>query len=385
MNTRTSLSVSGLDDVCFADTRLSDVDGEKGRLVIAGRDVESPGDRTSFESFATALWNAGSPLSPARLADVSAQIAAGRMAAFEQLETMASALALTNGMAAVRSALSMLDETFEDPARITGAAAVFAAAWARRRAGLPAVAPDPTLGHSADLLRMLRGAPATVAEAEGLDAYLRTVSDHGMNASTFTARVVASTAADLRCAVAAAMGALEGPLHGGAPGPVLDMLDAIRSEDRAATWLEAELAAGRRIMGMGHRIYRVRDPRAAVFERAIEALANAGHRTERLALARAVERAAEGVLRARHPSRPLHANVEFYTAVLLGALGVDRGAFTVLFATGRIAGWCAHVHEQRAHGRLVRPASRYVGDRAPSNENGDRAPSNENGDRAPSA
>ena len=182
-----------------------------------------------------------------------------------------------------------------------------------------------------------------------------------MNASTFTARVVASTGADLRASVVAAMGALKGPLHGGAPGPVLDMLDAIGAPEHAVSWLEAELAAGRRIMGMGHRIYRVRDPRAAVFERAIEALTDHGVSTGRLALARAVERAAEGVLRARHPARPLHANVEFYTAVLLDALRLPREAFTLTFAVGRAAGWCAHVREQRAGGRLIRPASRYVG------------------------
>ncbi|MBL8681735.1 MAG: citrate synthase [Myxococcales bacterium] len=362
MNTRTTLSVSGLDDVCFADTRLSDVDGAKGRLVIAGRDVESPGDRKTFEAFAATLWNEGRAPSPDVVATAARAIAAGRMAAFEFVRGFSPALSLEGGMGAVRSALSMLDESFEDPARITGAAAVFAAAWARKRAGIEPIAPDATLGHSADLLRMLRGTRATDAEASALDAYLRTVSDHGMNASTFTARVVASTGANLRCSVVAAMGALEGPLHGGAPGPVLDMLDAIGREENAVAWLEAELASGRRIMGMGHRIYRVRDPRAAVFERAIEALDHGGHRTGRLALARAVERAAEGILRAKHPTRPLHANVEFYTAVLLDTLGVDREAFTVLFATGRIAGWCAHVAEQRAHGRLVRPASRYVGD-----------------------
>jgi citrate synthase len=161
--------------------------------------------------------------------------------------------------------------------------------------------------------------------------------------------------------VVAALGALKGPLHGGAPGPVLDMLDAIGEPSQAASWLEAELATGRRIMGMGHRIYRVRDPRAAVLERATLALEAAGISTGRLALARAVERAAEGVLRTRHPTRPLHANVEFFTAVLLDTIGLPRALFTPTFAVGRVAGWCAHIAEQRAVGRLIRPGSRYVG------------------------
>lgn len=159
----------------------------------------------------------------------------------------------------------------------------------------------------------------------------------------------------------AAIGALKGPLHGGAPGPVLDMVEAIGSPERARPWLEAELAAGRRIMGMGHRLYRVRDPRAAVLERTVEQLECAGGAASRLALGRAVERAAERLLQERHPERALRANVEFYTALLLDAVGLRRALFTPTFAVGRVAGWCAHVREQRLSGRLIRPAARYVG------------------------
>ena len=201
------------------------------------------------------------------------------------------------------------------------------------------------------------------ALAQALDAYLVTVADHGMNASTFAARLVASTGSDAVSSITAAVGALKGPLHGGAPGPVLDMLDAIGEPARAQAWLEGELAAGRRIMGMGHRVYRVRDPRAAVLEAQVERLERAGVTTGRLALARAVERAAEGVLRTRYPNRSLHANVEFYTAVLLDTVGLPRTLFTPTFAVGRVAGWYAHVQEQRALARLIRPASRYVGAR----------------------
>jgi citrate synthase len=213
---------------------------------------------------------------------------------------------------------------------------------------------------------MFRGAPPSSAEAAALDAYLVTVADHGLNASTFAARVVASTGSDAVSAVVAALGALKGPLHGGAPGPVLDMLDAIGAADRARPWLEAELAAGRRIMGMGHRIYRVRDPRAFVLERALAGLeaedgGRAGRGGARVRLAREVEAAAEALLGARHAARPIKANVEFYTAVLLEALGLDRAAFSPMFAVGRVAGWVAHVVEQRRTGRLIRPAARYVG------------------------
>jgi citrate synthase len=204
---------------------------------------------------------------------------------------------------------------------------------------------------------------ADAARARALDAYLVTVAEHGMNASTFTARVVASTGSDLVSAVVAALGALKGPLHGGAPGPVLDMLDAIGRPERAEAWLEAELAAGRRIMGLGHRVYRVRDPRAAVLEEAAARLEAAGVGSRYLRLARAVERAAVGVLARRHPGRRLETNVEFYTAVLLDAVGLPRALFTPVFAAGRVAGWLAHAAEQLAEARLIRPEQRYVGPR----------------------
>jgi citrate synthase len=266
-------------------------------------------------------------------------------------------------MDALRAAVAHLPPPPDSPAgdaELTGAIAVYAAAWCQKRAGKAPIAPDASLSHAADYLRML-GLPGDDARVRALDTYLVTVIDHGMNASTFTARVIASTASDATSALVGAIGALKGPLHGGAPGPVLDMLEAVGAPDRAVAWLSGELSAGRRIMGMGHRIYRVRDPRAAVLERAVEKLEKAGARGERLQLARAVEAAAVGVLRARHPDRPLHANVEFYTAVLLDAVGLPRTLFTPTFAVARAAGWMAHIREQRRTGRIIRPASRYVG------------------------
>ncbi|HSK03432.1 MAG TPA: citrate synthase, partial [Kofleriaceae bacterium] len=245
-----------------------------------------------------------------------------------------------------------------DALRAIGAGPVFVAAWSRRRAGEPPVAPDPSLGHAADYLRMTLGRTPPPAAVAALDAYLVTVIDHAMSASTFTARVIASTGSDLISALVGAIGALKGPLHGGAPGPVLDMLDAIGRPEDAERWILGELAAGRRIMGMGHRVYRVRDPRAAVLEEAARPLSS-----ERLALARAVEAAASKILRERKPDRPLAANVEFYTAVLLDAVGLPREQFSPTFAISRLAGWSAHVLEQRRTGRLVRPASTYIGPR----------------------
>lgn len=359
---KTEAKAGGLDGVVVADTRLSEVDRERGRLIIAGHDVESLVGRVSFEEV-VALLERGSLPDELERERVRASLAEARLLAFEKLPSLGDALARPDGMDALRASLAHLGEAegFGAARRLVGAMAVFAAAWARARLGLAPIAPDASLAHAADYLRMIRGEPAGEARAAALDAYLATVSDHGMNASTFAARVVISTGSDAVSAVVAALGALKGPLHGGAPGPVLDMLDAIGRPEDAEAWIEGELLAGRRIMGMGHRIYRVRDPRAAVLERATSRLELAGVRTGRLELARAVERAAEGILRRRHPDRPLRANVEFYTAVLLDAVGLDRSAFTPTFAVGRVAGWCAHLDEQRRTGRLIRPASRYIG------------------------
>ena len=222
--------------------------------------------------------------------------------------------------------------------------------------------PAPKADHAADMLRMLTGTTARVSAAAGLNTYLVTVSDHGLNASTFASRVVASTRAGLTSSALAALSALKGPLHGGAPGPVLDMLDAIGSPDRAEAWLEGALDRGDRLMGFGHRVYRVRDPRADALKAALKDLAaDNGMDPDRLALAEAVEAAALAVLRRRKPDRPLETNVEFYTALLLEALGFPREAFTAVFATGRMAGWIAHAREQAATHRLIRPQSRYVG------------------------
>jgi citrate synthase len=353
----------GLEGMVFTDTVLSDVDGEQGRLIIAGEQVEALAGRTSFEALCARLWALGEG-QPRQAEEVQRGLAQARVRAFALVPTLEPALRRPDGMDALRGSLAQLDGAYHDPMSLTGAAAVFAAAWARLRSDQTPLAPDPAAAHAADCLRMTRGRTPSAAEAAALDAYLVTVSDHGMNASTFAARVVTSTQSDPVSAVVAAVGALKGPLHGGAPGPVLDMLDQIGDPANVRPWLLAELGAGRRIMGMGHRIYRVRDPRALVLERALGELEReqgngVGH--GRLALARLVERTAEALLAERHPERPLRANVEFYTALLLEAVGLDRACFTTTFTVGRCAGWLAHIAEQRRTGRLIRPGSRYVG------------------------
>lgn len=364
---------SGLEGVAVAETVLSHVDGARGRLVVAGYDVERVAGTLSFEQAAALLWADGERIEPEAVAGA---LGRARAEAFALLPALGGALDVGDAMDALRASVAHLVEgrgttrRWEAFARITGAVSVFAAAWARRRSGETAVSPDSSLGHAADYLHMLRDDTVESYEVSALDAYLVTVMDHGLNASTFAARVVASTGSDLVSAVTAAIGALKGPLHGGAPGPVLDLLDLVAVPERAREVLESELSARRRIMGMGHRVYRVRDPRAAVLEAAVERLRaatavergeRANHVAARLELARAVEREATALLAVRYPSRALRANVEFYTAVLLEAIGVPRELFSATFACARTAGWAAHVDEERRKGRLIRPTSIYVG------------------------
>ena len=355
----------GLEGVVVAETALSEVDGANGRLVFRGHDLEALARTCRFEDVYGLLLEGALPGAAARRA-IAERLGRARADAFARLPACGGALASANGMDALRAALAHFEDAdggAATHATLVGAAAVVAAAWARTRAGAELVAPDPARPHAEDFLRMATGAEPDPARAKALDAYLVTVAEHGMCASTFTARVVASTRSDLVSAVVAAVGALKGPLHGGAPGPVLDMLDAIGEPARAEAWLLGELAAGRRIMGLGHRVYRVRDPRAAVLEAAVERLEAAGVASRYLRLARAVERAAVDVLARRHPERRLETNVEFYTAVILDAVGFPRDLFTPTFAAARTVGWLAHAAEQLTEGRIIRPDQRYVGPR----------------------
>ncbi len=352
---------SGLDDVVAADTVLSDVDGQAGRLVVRGRHVQDWVQSASFEELVHTLFEGF-------FADLPAPAALGHALGRARCQVF-KLMGNTEGLAArppieaVRALITHVadGDDLATALQLVAAPAVFTAAMARLRQGQAAIAPDATLTHAADTLRM-GGLPASAAQAQALQAYLITVADHGLNASTFAARVVASTHAGLGSAVLAAISALKGPLHGGAPGPVLDMLDAIGTADQAVPWIEAAMLRGERLMGFGHRIYRVRDPRADVLSAALKTLADAGGWTaQRMPLALATERAALHELQRKHPERALQTNVEFYTALLLDALGFERELFTCVFAMGRVAGWVAHAREQVQTGRLMRPQSRYIG------------------------
>jgi citrate synthase len=355
-----SKSPIGLDGVPAAETALSHVDGLKGELIIAGRHVADLATQSSFEGVTARLWSLANA-EPTTEAEVRAQFGLARKRAFARLPDLLAASKGVSLVAAFRAAVAGLraEAGLSDDATIVGALPVIAAALARQANGEAAVTPDPALGHAADTLRMLHGRDPSAGEARALDAYLITVSDHGMNASTFAARVVASTQADLFCAVTAGYCALTGPLHGGAPEPVLEMLDAIGTSARIQPWIDDALARGERLMGFGHRIYRVRDPRADVLKTAIETLAA---NTTDLPFAAEVEAYARDALKRKNPDRALDTNVEFFTAILLDALAIPRQAFTPIFAVARAAGWTAHAREQQRRGRLLRPSSAYIGE-----------------------
>jgi citrate synthase len=352
---------SGLDGVIVADTVMSEVDGEEGRLVVRGHAIEELIETRGYEGVAALLWE-GYGEGGGDEAAVRDGLAAARVRAFELVPKLLIAAEGLTPVEGLRVGLGMLPDSDPIPHHylVCGAMPVFLAALLNAGKGLSAIAPDPTLSTAQDLLRMIRGQRAPEVFEKGLDTYLATVADHGFNASTFTARVVASTDAGLISAVLAGLCALKGPKHGGAPGPVLDMLDEIGDASRAEAWFDDAFGRNVTLMGFGHRIYKVRDPRADVLK---EAVAKLPETSGRLAYASEVEKGAIAALRRHKPGRRLDTNVEYYTALLLEALDIPRETFTALFAVGRVAGWSAHVFEQEKGGRIIRPQSNYVGAR----------------------
>jgi citrate synthase len=356
--------VAGLEGVVAARTRISGVDGEAGVLTLAGFPVEDLAGRASFEEVVYLLRHGDLP-DARELAAFRAALAGRRAlpAATVDLLRVAAARGVP-GMDALRMAADTLSlDLSVDPALdLVSRFPVIVAAHQRLLRGEEPVPPDPHLGHAANYLYMLRGEEPGQGSVRALETYLNTVSDHGMNASTFAARVIVATRSDLVSAVVGAVGALKGPLHGGAPGPALDVVFEIGSEENAEPVLREKLGRGERLMGFGHRIYRVRDPRADVLAAAAERLYATDADADLYDLALKVEGTALRLLAEHRPGRNLQTNVEFYTALLLHGLGLPTDLFTPTFAVGRVAGWTAHCLEQQAEDRLIRPQSEYVGE-----------------------
>jgi citrate synthase len=364
----------GLKGVVSHATRLSEVDGQAGRLVIRGYDVHELVGRVSFEEAAYLLWHGQLP-DRRQLDTCRQQMAAARRLPGPIMDALRRLARQAPGMHALRMAAAVLsvDEPDADDLspeanrrlalRITARMPALVAHHYRLHQGQSICEPPDHLGFAAGYLYALEGCEPDPARVDGLNAYLVAVLEHGMNASTFVARAVASADSDMVSAVTGAVGSLKGPRHGGVPGPVLDMLTEIGTPDRAEAWVRAALGRGERIMGFGHRIYKVRDPRAEVLGEAAEKLAGrTGDRTL-LDLTTAVERVTVKVLAEEKPGRDLYANVELYAALILHAVGIPPEIFTPTFAVSRTAGWTAHVLEQFADNLLIRPESVYVGPR----------------------
>jgi citrate synthase len=348
---------SGLAGVVVAETVLSHSDGARGILWLRGHTLEEVVAEHGYEGAVALLWEgfAGEGLSRATLC---ARLGQARQAAFARLGAWLPAAASRSPEEGVRLALAFLPAD-SAPAAILAALPVAVAALLRTRRGEAPLPPDPALATAADLLRMLHGTPASAPMARALDTYFAAVLENGLNTSAFTARIIASSGASLVACVIGAYCAFSGPRHGGAPGPTLDMLEAIAASGDIDGWIERKLAAGERLMGFGHRVFRHGDPRAAALKRALEGL---GPAAGRLAFAAEVEDRVRTVFARLKPGRPpLEPNVEISAALLLDAVGIPRAAFMPVFAVARCAGWLAHALESRKTGRLVRPSSAYVG------------------------
>lgn len=359
---------SGLEGLIAAETVLSHSEGAQGILWVRGYTLAELVAGFGYEGAVGLLWEefaaeSGFARRPDRDA-IRARLGAARQAAFAALDQWLDRAASRPVVEGVRIALADLPDTAEPPA-ILATLPVAIGALLRRNQGETPLAPDPGLGTAADLLRMVHGRAVDPAKAEALDTYWTALIDNGLNTSAFTARVIASSRASLTAAALGAYCAFTGPLHGGAPGPTLDMLDEAQASGDVAAWAERKLAAGDRLMGFGHRVFKGGDPRALILREALRRLGGRlGPAAGRLGLAAEVEKAVAAAFARLKPGRqPLQANVEINAALLLDAVGLPRDAFMPVFAVARGAGWLAHAMESRRQGRLVRPSSAYIGPR----------------------
>jgi citrate synthase len=362
----------GLEGVVIADTKLSKVEGDIGRLTYAGYDIRELAENASFEEVIYLLWYGKLPNKNELKKFQETLVSDMALPAFE-LEILQKFPVNAHPMAALRTAVSvsgLFDPAAEDNSahgnmrkaqRLTARIPTIIAAWGRIRGGKEPIQPRDNLGIAGNFLYMLRGKEPTHAEIAALNVYLVLLADHGMNASTFTARVVTSTDGDLYSAITAAIGSLKGPKHGGANEAAMRMFHEIGTADNVDEWFKTQVKEkGRRIMGVGHRVYKAYDPRADVLKRYTEELCASS--TGECGVFDVAKRLEE--LTRSDPyfvERKLFPNVDYYSSILLDAIGVETDLQTPLFAMSRIAGWTAQVMEQWGDNRLIRPLDNYIG------------------------
>lgn len=355
----------GLEGVIIGDSSICMIDGTAGRLVYRGYDIHDLAATLAFEEVAYLLWNGDLP-TRTQLADLNKRLSLERSIPADLKASIRKLPRTSNTLDVLRTAISTLGTGVPlkkpdilDAIAITAKIPTINAAFDRVRRGQEPVDPLSELGHAANYIYMLTGKEPEAAKVDALNKYLILLADHGMNSSTFTARIVASTWSDMYSAITAAIGALKGPLHGGAPAPALQMLKDIGSPDRAEPWIRDELKAGRRLMGFGHRVYRTTDPRAEI----LRDIASKTADKKFFELARRVEETAIRILQTEKSRKKLYTNVEFYSAVVMDSVGLPPDLFTATFAASRSVGWTANVLEQVANNRLIRPETEYTGPR----------------------
>ena len=360
---------NGLEGLIAAETDISLVDGENGKLVYRGKWAKDLAQTHSFEEVAHLLWVGHLPSLDER-DELNAMFRKHREAPLEVLRVIDELPPGMDMMSVLRTAVSTLaidtewPPTLEQAMRFT---ALIPILIAYRHAHLRRVRPtfaNPELSHVANYLYMLNdGVLPPIEQVRALEAYLILTMEHGMNASTFAARVVTSTQSDMTSALTAAIGALKGPLHGGAPSEVMTMLEEMGTLDNAESWLRNELDAGRRLMGFGHRIYKTRDPRAIALRSVVEKMAD---KDSWFDLSVFVEDTAIRLLEEYKPGRRLYANVEYWASAIFRATGIPKMLYTPTFVASRCVGWTAHIMEQGGNNRIIRPQSLYTGLLPPS-------------------
>jgi citrate synthase len=365
-----STTSKGLEGVIAAETRISLVDGAQGVLSYGGYGIDDLAANASFEEVCHLLWYGDLP-TVAQLAGLRARFADDMAVPDDALQVVRLVAHTSHPMASLRtavSALSAFDADAEDMSpeamdrkavRLTAQAITLTAAIARIRSGREPVAPRRDLGLAANLLYMLRGDAPDTLEERIIDAALTLHAEHGMNASTFAARVTAGTRADMHSAVTAAIGTLKGPLHGGANEQVMHMLLEIDVPERAAQYVRDRLARREKVMGFGHRVYRTLDPRAPILKKLAEQLGQRAGDTRWLRISDVIQQTMREEMDRR--GRAVWPNVDFFSASVYYTLGIPLDLFTNLFACARMAGWTAHVVEQLHDNRLIRPESTYTG------------------------
>lgn len=360
---------AGLEGVVALTTRLSHVDGLAGKLTIAGYSLEEIAPQATFEEMVYLLWHNTLP-AETELVQFRETVAEYRAIPTITIEVLRAAakknLPVMDALRMGASTLSLIVDDVDDAETlayaIVGAVPTIIASYWRLLNGDEPTAPRQDLSHAANYLYMLTGETPKNENARALETYLNTVSEHGLNNSTFVARTIISTQSDMISAIVGAIGGLKGPLHGGAPGPALDMVFAIGTPDNAEPYIRAKLERGEKLMGFGHRVYKVRDPRAEVLNTAAERFFAEDDKAELYALVRHVENTAIRLLEEHKPGRNLQTNVEFYTALVLHGVGLPTDLFAPTFAMARVAGWTAHVFEHINEGRLIRPKALYTGE-----------------------